>query len=138
MNVAFFLIPKKEVVYLSLKSTMRQAMERMEYHRYTAVPLIDQDGKYAGTITEGDLLWMLKNTPGLTFESTEKILLKDIPRRVENEPVRIDARIEDLFSLAVTQNFVPVVDDNGTFIGIIRRREILGYLAKQLGSHAKE
>jgi CBS domain-containing protein len=127
MNVAFFLIPKNEVICLPIKCTMRQALEKMEHHRYTAVPLIDQKGKYVGTITEGDLLWKLKNTPGLSFEGTEKVLIQDVPRRVQNTPVRIDAEIEDLLSLAVVQNFVPVVDDGEVFIGIIRRSDILGY-----------
>ncbi len=132
MNIAFFLIPKKEVVCLSLKNTMRQAMEKMEYHRYSAVPLIDSDGKYAGTITEGDLLWKLKNTPGLNFGNAENVLLYDVPRRMENSPVRIEANINDLFSLVITQNFVPVVDDSGIFIGMIRRREIIEYLLNKL------
>jgi len=130
-NIAFFLIPKKEVVYLPLNCTMRQAIERMEYHGYSAIPLVDGNGKYAGTLTEGDLLWKMKNTPGLTFADTEKIPLTEIPRRTQNEPVRIDATIESLLNLAVTQNFVPVVDDHGTFIGIVRRREIILYFAQQ-------
>lgn len=130
MNIAFFLIPKKEVIYLPLNCTMRQALEKMEYHRYSAVPLIDEEGKYAGTITEGDLLWKMKNTRGLTFTGTEKILLKEIPRRVINNPVRIHAEIESLLSLAIVQNFVPVVDDSDIFIGIIRRREIIEYYTK--------
>lgn len=127
MNIAFFLLPKKDVVYLPENCTMRQALEKMEYHRYSAVPLVDRKGKYAGTITEGDLLWKLKNTPGLSFKDTEKILIKEVPRRFKNEPVRIDADVEDLFTLALAQNFVPVVDDNGVFIGIVRRREIFEY-----------
>jgi CBS domain-containing protein len=129
MNIAFFLIPKSEVVYLPEKCTMRQALEKMEFHRYTAIPLIDENGKYAGTLTEGDLLWKMKNTPGLTFEGTERVPLRDVPRRIKNAPVRINAEIEDLLSLVMVQNFVPVVDDNGTFIGIIRRREIIEYYA---------
>lgn len=129
MNIAFFLLPKSEVVYLSASATMRQALEKMEYHRYTAVPLIDDEGKYVGTITEGDLLWKMKNTPGLTFEGTKNILLRDIPQRMNNKPVHIDAEIEDLLCLALEQNFVPVLDDNGIFIGIIRRREIIEHYA---------
>ena len=81
MNIAFFLLPKSEVVYLPLYCTMRQALEKMEYHRYTAVPLLDRRGKYVGTLTEGDLLWKMKNTPGLSFEGTEKVALKEVPRR---------------------------------------------------------
>ncbi len=130
MNIAFFLIPKKEVVCLPVNCTMRQALEKMEYHRYTAVPLLSEKGEYAGTITEGDLLWKMKNTPGLTFGGTERILLSEVPRRVINNAVRISAEIEDLLSLAITQNFIPVVDDGDIFIGIIRRREIIEYYAK--------
>ena len=130
MNIAFFLIPKNEVICLPLNCTMRQALEKMEYHRYTAVPLIDEHGKYAGTITEGDLLWNMKNTQGLTFADTEKVRIKEIPRRMTNNSVRIDAEIEDLLSLAIVQNFVPVVDDSEIFIGIIRRREIIEYYTK--------
>lgn len=130
MNIAFFLIPKKEVVYLNIKCTMRQALEKMEYHKYTAVPLIDEAGHYVGTLTEGDLLWKLKNTPGLSMENTEKIRLDQVPRRVNNTPIYINAEMEDLMSLAIEQNFVPVVDDHGIFIGIIRRREILEYGAR--------
>lgn len=113
-------------------------MEKMEYHRYTAIPLIDEQGKYAGTLTEGDLLWKMKNTPGLTFEGTEKIYLSEVPRRITNNPVRIGAEIEDLLSLAIVQNFVPVVDDNDIFIGIIRRREIMEYYGKMLLVKDKE
>ncbi len=103
----------------------------MEYHRYTAVPLIDEKGKYAGTLTEGDLLWKFKNTPGLSFKDTENIFLKDIPRNVHNYPTRIYANIEDLLSLAIDQNFVPVVDDQGVFIGIVRRREIIEHYTEK-------
>lgn len=130
MNIAFFLIPKKEVVYLPFNCTMRQALEKMEFHRYAAVPLVDENGKYAGTITEGDLLWKMKNTPGLTFAGTERVWLHEVPRRIANAPVRIHAEMEDLLSLAIVQNFVPVVDDSDIFIGIIRRREIIEYYAK--------
>ncbi|MCC5425177.1 CBS domain-containing protein, partial [Clostridium botulinum] len=119
MNIAFFLTPKLEVIYENENSTMRQALERMEYHRYTAIPLIDDNGKYVGTLTEGDMLWKIKNTPYINFNDTNKIRLKDVPRHTYNKPVHINAEIEDLISLSINQNFVPVVDDNHIFIGII-------------------
>lgn len=132
MNIAFFLIPKKDIVCLKENATMRQALERMEYHSYSAVPLINDEGNYVGTITEGDLLWKLKNTPGLTFTNTEDIYLSDVEQHVQNLPVTIDAQMEDLISRAVVQNFVPVVDDQQVFIGIVRRRELIEYCSKLL------
>jgi CBS domain-containing protein len=92
--------------------------------------LIDEKGKYAGTLTEGDLLWKMKNTPDLTFAGTTKVTLEDVPRQVVNSPVKINAEMEDLLSLAIHQNFVPVVDDNENFIGIIKRSDIIGHFAK--------
>jgi CBS-domain-containing membrane protein len=138
MNIAFFLIPKNEVVCLNAKTTMRQALERMERHGFAAVPLVDDNGCYAGTITEGDLLWKLKNTPGLGINGMEKVLLKDIAIRAKNRPVRIDSRIVDLLMLASEQNFVPVVDDQEVFIGIVRRREIIAYCADLIREKEKK
>jgi CBS domain-containing protein len=138
MKIAFFLIPKKDVVYLKDTSTMRQALERMEFHGYAAVPLVDSQGRYAGTLTEGALLWKLKNTPELTFGNTENIPLSEIEQRTQNTPVSINAQINDLISRAIQQNFVPVIDDQGIFIGIVRRREIIEYCSKILNSASQD
>lgn len=137
-NISFFMIPKQDVVYLPYDATMRQALEKMEYHRYTAVPLIDECGKYVGTLTEGDLLWKIKNTFDFTFESLNRIPLTEVPLRWQNHPVRINATIGDLIERAIEQNFVPVVDDDDVFIGIVRRREIIEYCAKLLSLQREE
>lgn len=132
MNIAFFLTPKNEVVCENQEATMRQVMEKMEHHGYTAIPLIDREGKYVGTLTEGDLLWKLKNTPDLNFKNTELVKVKEIPRRIIHKSVKITSDIKSLISLAINQNFVPVVDDEGIFIGIIKRSDIINYCYKEL------
>ena len=132
MNILFFLTPKKDVAYLDEKDTMRQALEKMEFHRYTSIPIIDNEGKYLGTITEGDLLWSLKNSLGLDLKSTENILIREVPRRMDNKPVSINANIDDLIYTAMNQNFVPVIDDQNVFIGIIKRSDIIQYCYKKM------
>lgn len=132
MNIAFFLLPKQEVICLSIHSTLRQTLERMEYHRYTAVPILKEDGTYAGTVTEGDLLWFFKNRMDLNFETAHLHKLEEIPMRMQNQAVRIDANMEDLIKLAKAQNFVPVVDDSDKFIGIVRRSDIIEYCARHM------
>lgn len=127
MNIAFFLTPKSELIYEMVDSTMRQVLERMEHHGYSAIPILDNQGKYVGTLTEGDLLWKIKNTPGLSFRNTNKVKVLDIERRKKQEVVTISAEINDIIVLARTQNFVPVVDDEGVFIGIIKRSDIIDY-----------
>ena len=138
MNVAFYLTPKEEVVWIAEDSTMRQALEKMEYHRYSAMPLVNKEGKYAGTITEGDLLLSLKRSPELSFKDLEKIRIKDIPRYQKNEAVSINAQIEELIPLAVHQHFIPVVDDQQNFIGIVKRSTIINYLYQRLTASASQ
>jgi len=132
MNIAFFLLPKQEVVCLTMRTTVRQTLERMEFHRYTAVPILNDDGSYAGTVTEGDLLWYLKNHKELNMDNAHLHSLSEIPLRMQNKPVRIDANMDDLIRLAKAQNFVPVIDDMNRFIGIVRRSDIIDYCTGHL------
>ena len=127
MNILMFLTPKNDVAYLFDDFTMRQALEKMEHHRYSTIPVICRDGSYSGVITEGDLLWAAKNRFGLDLRQAETYPIADVPRRARYQPVRIDTTMEDLVEKALNQNFVPVVDDRGVFIGIVTRKAILQY-----------
>ena len=106
MNILFFLTPKSEVAYISEDDTLRQALEKMEYHKYSAVPIVSRTGRYVGTLTEGDLLWGIKNQFNLDLKSAEKIPVTAIRRRLDNRPVKADANMEDLIGKALNQNFV--------------------------------
>ena len=64
MNILFFLTPKEDVAHVEETDTMRQVLEKMEHHGYTAIPLLGVEGKYIGTITEGDLLFKGPQFPG--------------------------------------------------------------------------
>lgn len=132
MNILFFITPKSEVAYIYEDYTIRQALEKMEYHKYSSIPIINKDGKYIGTITEGDLLWSLKNDFYLDFKSIEEISIMDVNRKMDNSPVSINSNIEDLVSKSMNQNFIPVIDDQEIFIGIIKRRDIIGYCYDKL------
>ena len=94
MNILFFITPKSETAYLYDDCSLRQAIEKIEYHKYTAVPVLNKKGCYVGTLTEGDLLRIIK----------ERYLL----------------------------------DDEGIFIGIIRRRDIIQYCYQKSGIKEEE
>jgi CBS-domain-containing membrane protein len=134
MNIAFFLTPKAEVAWVPATCTVRQAIERMENHSYTAVPVLTPEGGYDSTLTEGDILWFMKQHPEIRFWDTEQVPLADVTRRMVLQPVSIDAEIEALLSLAIDQNFVPVVDSRGAFIGIVRRRSVLVFFRDRMSA----
>ena len=136
MNILFFLTPKEAADHFEETDTMRQVLEKMEHHGYTAIPLLGVEGKYIGTITEGDLLLFLKvrNFPDLKL--LEDMPITSIERRRDNKAVKIDESMENLFDKVMNQNFVPVVDDKKVFIGIVTRKDVLAYLGKKAAAQA--
>ena len=62
----------------------------------------------------------------------EKIRIMEVPRRRDNEAVNVQESMENLYDKITNQNFVPVVDDDQTFIGIVTRKDIIVYLAKKV------
>ena len=138
MNIMFFLKPKSEVVHIYDDDTVRQVLERMEYHRYSCIPMLNRQGKYVGSITEGDLLWWLKGNHNLNLKLAEMVSIQEVGRRLDYKPVRAEAKMEDLMEKAMEQNFVPVVDDQGNFSGIITRKDIIGYFYDKLVVSDKE
>ena len=132
MNILFFLKPKSEVAFIYDYSTLRQVLETMEYHKYASIPMLNKKGEYTGTITEGDLLWGIKKYTNLNLKEAENIFIQDFPRKADYEAVSADSDMEDLIQKAMNQNFVPVVDDQNKFIGIITRRSIIEYCYEKL------
>ena len=132
MNILFFLKPKSELAYIYDYHTLRQALEIMEYHKYSSVPILNREGKYVGSITEGDVLWSLKKLNILSIKYAEDISIMKIERRLDYQCVTAESNMEDLIGKAMEQNFVPVVDDQEHFIGIITRRDIIGYYSDKM------
>ena len=126
-NILFFLKPKAMCAFLYDDYTVRQALEKMETAGYAALPILNRRGEYRGTITEGDLLWAIKNVCYMDIRQAEAHRIMEIYRRKDNVPVRVTTSMHELIDRASTQNFVPVVDDKDTFIGIVKRSSIVQY-----------
>ena len=138
MNILYFIKPKAELAYVYDDYTVRQTLEKMEHHKYAAIPILNKQGQYIGTIREGDILWHIKNEMNFDIRLAETTYIKDVKKKSTNEPVKINSSMDDLFIKAINQNFVPVVDDDNNFIGIITRKDIVQYYFKQYKKYEKE
>ena len=135
MNVAFFLIPKSHVAHLTEGCSLRHGMEKLRRHGYTAIPVVGKDGPYLGCVSEGDFLWRLVADEGegqrpCSMKDLEQLQVRDILRETQYLPVRITVSMEELLTSAMNQNFIPVVDDSGSFIGIVTRKDIIRYFSE--------
>lgn len=131
-NILFFLTPKAMCSYLQDDFTVRQALEKMEGAGFAALPILNKRGEYRGAMTEGDLLWALKNLCYMDMRQAEAHRIMQIERRKDYVPVRVNTNMHDLVERAKTQNFVPVVDDKDTFIGLVTRSAIINYCGQKL------
>lgn len=130
MNIMRFIVPKSLVEYVSTDSTVRQALEKMRYHRYAAIPVIDSEGKYVGTLRNDDLFTYFLENGSFDSRAAERDGVGQILDRNYSPPVYHNASMNELIEKVKEHNFVPVVDDRGCFVGIILRRDILNYLLK--------
>lgn len=127
--------PKSEVAFLFDTYTMRQGLEKMRIHGYTALPVISREGLYVGTVSEGDFLWHIINKSGdrgsdsCDIRKCEEYYIQEIIREDWNPAVTVNVTMEELFERAMNQNFIPVTDDRGYFIGIVTRKDMIAYFA---------
>ena len=132
MNLLFFLTPKQDVLFIYEDFTLRQTLEKWSNQRLATIPVLRRNGEYVGTITEGDILWGIKNLHGLDLDSSEDVPISSFPRRRDYKAVPVTTDMRALLNAAVDQNFVPVVDDRNVFIGMVRRTAILQYVTEHM------
>ena len=128
MNILRFIIPKSLVTYMTDDNTIRQALEKMSFHRYTAMPILNGEGVYIGTLRNDDVFDYFRRMGGVDYKAAEQDNVLSILDVNYTKPLRHDATMTVLVEEVKEHNYVPVVDDRGCFIGIILRRDVLNFL----------
>ncbi len=127
MNILFFLTHKAKCTYIYDDFTIRQTLERVEQSRFATIPILKRSGEYVGTISEGDLLWAIKNHYMMNMRDAEGRPVMEVPRRKDYRAVAVNTSTRELLTMAVDQNFVPLVDDRNIFIGLVTRQKIMQF-----------
>ena len=125
-----FLTIKKNTYYIDADSTIRQALEKFDFHKFSVVSVLDKNGVYVSTVSEGDILRYIKNNARFDISTAENVLIKDIEKYRPYKPVTLNASVDEVLKVIMDQNFVPVTDDRGVYSGIIKRKTVIEYLYK--------
>ena len=131
------MIPKSLVAYTEDSKTVRQALEKMKFHRYAAIPVLDSFGRYVGILRNDDIFKYFLENGRFDTKAAERDTVASILEG-NYSAVHHDATMKELIENVKEHNFVPVVDDRGCFIGIILRRDILNFLLKYYESGTGE
>lgn len=128
MNIFFLLRPKTETSFIYDDSTLRQGIEKAQANGFTSTPVISRDGRYVGTVTQGNMLWAVMDCFNGDRKSLEKVKIMDVMEKDFCPSVTIEASMDELLEHITNQNFVPIVDDRGMFVGIVTRKTVINYL----------
>ena len=116
MNLLSFLIPKSEVHTLNGGDTLRMAVHKMSHHHYQL-------------ISTGDILFYLQEND-MTLKEMEHVAIESVPVYRPLMALPVSASDEDIGKVLTNQNYVPLVDERGIFIGIITRKRYVEALGK--------
>jgi CBS domain-containing protein len=131
MNILYFIHPKDEVSYLTSTETLDAAVRRMRENRFTAIPVITKKGEYFGTVSDSDFLHFILEHGNTNEEFLAGYTVSDIVDKAKNPPAKVGSTLPAVMLQITDQNFVPVIDDRGMFIGIITRRDIIKHFYKK-------
>jgi len=138
MNILACLTPKSDVDYVTDEATLFKVLQTMENRNYSAIPIINKKGRYVGTITSGDILGCIKENFNLSVKDSAKFPIRNVRRTRDYKAIGANTQMEGILDVAVDQNFVPVVDDEDNFIGILTRKAILTWMRETYNKYHQE
>lgn len=71
------------------------------------------------------------------YQKPEKVKLMDVKRKRNIQAVTISTDMDDLVDVITDQNFVPVIDDQEKFIGIVTRKDVIRFYHDEYRKLAK-
>lgn len=139
-------IMNREVVTVTKDTTIQEVARMLTEHKISGVPVVDDDRRVLGIVSEGDLIYQDKKLHKPAFiEILGGVIYLENPQRLGDElmkmtaakagqimttkihAVREDTPVAEIASLMVDRriNRVPVLDGNGRLAGIVSRQDIV-------------
>ena len=109
------------MTFLTSDMTVRQAVEKFKEKGFSMLPVIEREtGLYIRSVRANDLLDYIVNER-LSFQELEEHPLAEVKSSWIIEPISANADLSSLINVLVRQNYAPVADSRGIFIGIVTR-----------------
>jgi CBS domain-containing protein len=139
-------IMTKDVVTVGKEDTVTDVARLLVEHKVSGLPVVDDEGRVLGMVSEGDLIYQDKklHTPAF-LEILGGVIYLESPQRVANDikkmtatkvaeimtgkvyTVKEETPVEEVATIMVERqvNRVPVVDKAGKLVGIVSRQDLV-------------
>lgn len=120
-----------EVLFVRSTSNLEQAIQSMIKHRVNGIPVVDEEMKVVGIVTEGDLI-ARSEMFDRDFNPAELALLR-VTELMTRNPIVIDseADINNAIAIFAATNIkqIPVIK-NSRLVGILARKDVIKGMLK--------
>ena len=131
-----FLTPAENLAVLIDSHNADHAILLLSQMTYTRVPVVTDEKEFVGTIGLRDIL-AYQMEQGLSQEAMADTDIVHMTKK-DVAVVSPDYRLTDVLHKLVDESFLPVVDKDGIFQGIITRKSILKAVNALLHDFSKE
>lgn len=108
------------IVAASMKASAREVALYMLLGGFSGVPILDEDGKLAGIVTEVDLLHTIRGGTSLENTTVDKIMSRNVVT------VDVETPVEEIMEVLESERILRVpVMQAGSMVGIVSRPDLL-------------
>ncbi|MCI0850239.1 MAG: CBS domain-containing protein [Chloroflexi bacterium] len=108
------------IVAASMRASAREVALYMLLGGFSGVPILDEDGKLAGIVTEVDLLHTIRGGTSLENTTVDKIMSRNVVT------VDVETPVEEIMEILESERILRVpVMQAGSMVGIVSRPDLL-------------
>ena len=134
----------REVRTIPAEATLREAAEMLSIHHISGAPVVDNDGRMIGIITESDLMNSARKRAAMPHIAAFGVFLapEETLQRIYHDGATLlaeevmtpdpitappDVTLQELSQIMTKRriNRIPIVEDGGKLVGIVTREDIL-------------
>lgn len=133
----------KDVISLNENATVKTLLEVLMEHKIGGLPLVDQDNRLLGIVSDGDVLRYLNPKAFVSYYVTYIEELDETLRIKSESPVKAimkkkvvsvceDDELEDVLKILAHHHFkkIPVVNEKREVVGVISRGDMIRKLGE--------
>ena len=133
-----FLIPASNIAFVEESNPLYHAFLILTKVKYAKIPVLNQQSQLVGLVSLAMITNKMLDNDDISVKALSKYQVKDVMQTDFPKVNFTDAELETQLHLLIDNNFIPIVDDDDVFQGMITRREwfkAFNYIAHTFDDH---